>query len=87
MTDVTIYTTQLCGYCSAARRLLNHKGVAYNEIDVTFNREARADMMSKANGGRTTPQIFVGEHHVGGCDELYEMDEAGKLDILLASDE
>ena len=86
MTDVTIYSTQLCGYCAAARRLLKDKGVAYNEIDVTFNREARADMMSKLDGGHTTPQIFIGGIHVGGYDELYEMDQAGKLDILLAPD-
>lgn len=84
MTDVTIYTTALCGYCHAAKRLLKDKGVAYNEIDVTFDPTGRAAMTQRANGRRSVPQIFIGGTHVGGCDDLHDLDRAGKLDSLLA---
>lgn len=84
MTDVTIYTTVLCGYCHAAKRLLKEKGVAYNEIDVTYDPTGRAAMMQRAQGRRSVPQIFIGGTHVGGCDDLYELERAGKLDGLLA---
>ena len=83
MRPVEIYTSQLCGFCHAAKRLLAQKGVEYNEIDVGREPEKRAEMTQRANGGRTVPQIFVGDVHVGGCDELYAMDRAGKLDALL----
>ncbi|WP_420557437.1 glutaredoxin 3 [Roseovarius sp.] len=83
MRPVEIYTSQLCGFCHAAKRLLSQKGVDYTEIDVGREPEKRAEMTQRANGGRTVPQIFVGDVHVGGCDELYAMDRAGKLDALL----
>ena len=84
MRTVTIYTTKLCGYCFAAKRLLKQKGVAYDEIDVSFNGEARAAMTERANGVRSVPQIFIDDHHVGGCDELHDLERRGELDSLLA---
>ncbi len=84
MKPVEIYTTPLCGYCHAAKRLLTQKGVAYTEIDVSRDAALRTAMMQRSNGGRTVPQIFVGTTHVGGCDDLYAMDKADKLDLLLA---
>jgi glutaredoxin 3 len=84
MKPVEIYTTPLCGYCHAAKRLLTQKGVAFTEYDVSRDSDLRSTMMQRSNGGRTVPQIFVGETHVGGCDDLYALDDAGKLDPLLA---
>ncbi len=84
MKPVEIYTTPLCGYCHAAKRLLTQKGVAFTEVDVSRDPELRATMTRRSNGGRTVPQIFVGETHVGGCDDLYALDRAGRLDPLLA---
>lgn len=83
MANVTIYTRQMCGFCVAAKRLLDQKGVSYEEIDATFDQDRRAEMMERSNGGRTFPQIFVGDVHVGGCDELYALDRKGGLDPLL----
>lgn len=84
MADVTLYTRQFCGFCTAAKRLLDGKGVAYTEHDATFSPDLRQEMIGKANGRATFPQIFVGEVHVGGCDELHALDRSGKLDPLLA---
>lgn len=84
MADVTIYTRMMCGYCSAAKRLLDSKGVAYTEHDASFSPELRKEMIQRANGRTTFPQIFVGDVHVGGCDDLYDLDERGRLDPLLA---
>ncbi|MCB1481184.1 MAG: glutaredoxin 3 [Rhodobiaceae bacterium] len=84
MKDVTIYTQALCGYCTAAKRLLERKGAQFTEIDVTFDPEKRAVMRERAGGRNSAPQIFIGETHVGGCDDLYELDERGGLDPLLA---
>jgi glutaredoxin 3 len=84
MKPVEIYTTPLCGYCHAAKRLLTGKGVAFTEIDVSRDPDLRAAMTRRSNGGRTVPQIFVGETHIGGCDDLYALDGAGRLDPLLA---
>ena len=84
MQPVTIYTTQLCGFCHAAKRLLTQKGVAFDEVDVAMNPDKRQEMMTRA-GRHTVPQIFVGETHVGGCDDLYDLERAGKLDPLLAA--
>ena len=84
MKPVEIYTSPLCGYCHAAKRLLTQKGVAFTDYDVSRDNDLRATMMQRSNGGRTVPQIFVGETHVGGCDDLYALDDAGKLDPLLA---
>jgi glutaredoxin 3 len=85
MRPVEVYTTPICPYCLAAKRLLQKKGVEYSEIDVSRDPTLREAMIQRARGRRTVPQIFVGEVHVGGCDELYDLDQAGKLDPLLAS--
>ncbi len=85
MKDVEIYTSPLCGFCHAAKRLLTSKGVEFQEIDVSRAPERKPEMIQRANGGRTVPQIFVGDVHVGGCDELYALEREGKLDQLLAS--
>jgi glutaredoxin 3 len=84
MVDVTIYTRMMCGYCSAAKRLLERKGVAYTEHDASFSPELRQEMISRAHGRTTFPQIFVGNHYVGGSDELHELERQGRLDALLA---
>jgi glutaredoxin 3 len=84
MPAVEIYTTPFCGFCHAAKRLLAQKGVSFTEIDVAAQPDRRAEMVARANGGRTVPQIFVGGRHVGGCDALYALERAGKLDALLA---
>lgn len=85
MTTVEIYTSPLCGFCHAAKRLLNEKGVSFSEVDVLREPGRKAEMITRANGGRTVPQIFVGETHVGGCDDLFALERAGKLDSLLAA--
>ncbi len=85
MPAVTIYTTSWCPYCRAAKDLLQQKGVAFEEIDVERARGARGEMAKRA--GRTSvPQIFVGERHVGGCDDLYALDDRGELERLLKAD-
>ncbi|MEL6679777.1 MAG: glutaredoxin 3 [Pseudomonadota bacterium] len=85
MKPITIYTTPICGFCSAAKRLLTTKGAVFTEIDVMRDPTKKAEMVQRANGGRTVPQIFIGEEHVGGCDDLYALDRAGKLDGMLAA--
>ncbi len=85
MKNVEIYTSPLCGFCHAAKRLLNQKGVSFQEVNVLAQPGRKAEMITRANGGRTVPQIFIGETHVGGCDDLYELERAGKLDSLLAA--
>lgn len=85
MKQIDIYTSAFCGFCHAAKRLLNSKGVEFNEIDVGRNPGMRGEMMARSNGGHTVPQIFIGDTHVGGCDELYALERAGKLDPLLAN--
>ncbi|MGR3635964.1 MAG: glutaredoxin 3 [Shimia sp.] len=85
MSAVEIYTSPLCGFCHAAKRLLNQKGVEYSEVDVLANPDRKPEMIQRANGGRTVPQIFVGETHVGGCDDLFALERAGKLDTLLSA--
>ncbi|MEL6618833.1 MAG: glutaredoxin 3 [Pseudomonadota bacterium] len=85
MKAVEIYTSPLCGFCHAAKRLLNEKGVDFTEVDVLQQPERKAEMVQRANGGRTVPQIFVGDMHVGGCDDLYALERSGKLDPLLAA--
>jgi glutaredoxin 3 len=81
---VVIYTKASCPYCIAAKDLLRSKGAAFEEISVDGNRAGQMAMAEKANGRSTVPQIFVGGAHVGGCDDLYELDDAGRLDALLA---
>lgn len=85
MKQVEIYTSPYCGYCHAAKRLLDAKGVEFREFDVTTSNDLRAEMNQRSNGGRTVPQIFIGDYHVGGCDELYALERAGKLDAALAA--
>jgi glutaredoxin 3 len=84
MPSVTIYTTAFCGFCHSAKRLLAYKGVEFQEIDVSSDRVRRDDMVRRAGGRRTVPQIFIGERHVGGCDDLYALEAKGELDGLLA---
>ncbi|MCC2649989.1 MAG: glutaredoxin 3 [Microvirga sp.] len=83
MTAITIYTKGWCPYCSAAKKLLTEKGAEFTEIDIEKKPEARAEMIQKAKGRSTVPQIFVGEKHVGGCDDLYDLDDRGQLEPLL----
>jgi glutaredoxin 3 len=83
MQPVEIYTSPLCGFCHAAKRLLNQKGVVFSEVDIMANPSRRSEMMDRAHGRHTVPQIFIGETHVGGCDDLYALERAGKLDDLL----
>ncbi|MCP8896005.1 glutaredoxin 3 [Shinella daejeonensis] len=85
MASVVIYTRQFCGYCSAAKRLLDSKGVAYEEHDATHAPALREEMTQRTNGRRTFPQIFIGDRHVGGCDDLHALDRSGELDALLAA--
>ncbi|MBM2321875.1 MULTISPECIES: glutaredoxin 3 [Marivita] len=85
MPQIEIYTSPLCGFCHAAKRLLTQKGATFTEIDVLANPDRKPEMIQRANGGRTVPQIFIGETHVGGCDDLYALDRTGKLDPLLAA--
>ena len=82
---IEIYTTRYCPYCHAAKRLLSRKGVVYTEIDVSGDPQMRRDMMARANGRTTVPQIFIGSTHLGGCDDLYALDEVGTLDQLLGA--
>jgi glutaredoxin 3 len=84
MPPVEVYTTPYCPYCTAAKDLLRRKGVAFTEINVLGNRELRRKMVERAQGRTTVPQIFIGATHIGGCDELYALDETGELDPLLA---
>lgn len=83
MAQVTIYTTPICPYCQMAKQLLARKGAAFEEIDVMRQPALRAEMEAKS-GRRTVPQIWIGERHVGGCDDLYELEAKGGLDPLLA---
>ena len=86
MPPVEIYTTRYCPYCHAAKALLKRKGVDFHEIDVGADRALRSQMMDRAHGGYTVPQIFIGTVHVGGSDDLHALDAAGRLDPLLAGE-
>lgn len=83
MQAVTIYTTRICPYCISAKQLLQKKGASYTEIPVDASEEKYQEMLARAKGLRTVPQIFIGNTHVGGRDDLYALDKAGKLDDLL----
>lgn len=85
MRAVTIYTTSWCPYCSAAKALLRRKDVAFAEIDIEAVEGARREMVSRAGGRTSVPQIFIGDEHVGGCDDLHALERAGRLDPLLAA--
>jgi glutaredoxin 3 len=82
MPPVTVYTRALCPYCTRALSLLKHKGVEVNQIDVTFDGAKREEMIQRS-GRRTYPQIFIGDKHVGGCDDLHDLDSRGRLDPML----
>ncbi len=84
MKKVTVYSSTRCPYCVKAKWLLDSKNVQYEEIDITDDDEARLKLIEKSNGMRTVPQIFIDEIHVGGCDDLYELENKGKLDTMLA---
>jgi glutaredoxin 3 len=86
MPPVEIYTTRWCPYCAMAKSLLKRKGVDFMEIDLSGHRERRSEMIERANGRMTVPQIFVGSMHVGGSDDLHALERAGKLDALLAGE-
>ena len=83
MPPVTMYSRSWCPYCTAAKRLLTQKGVAFTEIDIESEAGARQEMIQRAGGRTSVPQIFIGERHVGGCDDLYALDDRGQLDPLL----
>jgi len=84
MAKVEIYTSPFCGYCHRAKQLLRQKGVSFVEIDVMVDCDKKQEMIVRAQGGRTVPQIFIDERHIGGCDDLYALDQQGGLDPLLA---
>ncbi len=85
MTRIILYTTPFCGYCRAAKRLLADKALDFEEIDVAFDDDKRAEMIDRARGQRTVPQIFIHGRHIGGYDELAMLERAGKLDAWLAA--
>ncbi|WCT72128.1 glutaredoxin 3 [Sphingomonas naphthae] len=85
MPKVEIYTKMFCPYCTRAKKLLTDKGVAFEEYDITMGGAKRDEMLARANGGRTVPQVFIGDTHVGGSDDLAAMERQGKLDELLAA--
>ncbi|AZZ99479.1 glutaredoxin 3 [Pseudoalteromonas rubra] len=84
MSQVVIYTKDYCPYCHRAKALLDSKGVTYTEYDIGAQPELREEMISKANGGHTVPQIFIKEQHIGGCDDMMALESQGKLDALLS---
>ena len=83
MQKVELYTKGYCPFCVRAKSLLTHKGVTFTDIEIDKNPEQRPTMIERANGRSTVPQIFIGETHVGGCDDLFALESAGKLDALL----
>jgi glutaredoxin 3 len=83
MPSITIYTKGWCPYCVAAKKLLDEKGAAFTEIDIEKKPGARAEMVQKAGGRTTVPQVFINGKHVGGCDDLYALDDRGELELLL----
>ena len=85
MQPVEIYTSPLCGFCHRAKQLLSAKGISFTEYDVLKQPQLKSEMMDRSGGRYTVPQIFVGETHVGGCDDLFALERAGKLDPLLAA--
>ena len=83
MSKITIYTTDICPYCVRAKDLLKNKGLKYKEINVTNNQKERELLIKKTNGQRTVPQIFIDNKHIGGCDDLIEINNSGKLDKII----
>jgi glutaredoxin 3 len=84
MLPIVVYTTPYCSYCLSAKALLRRKGIEFTEINIANAPDRRAEMVERANGLTTVPQIFIGSDHVGGCDELHALEGTGKLDSLLA---
>lgn len=82
---VEVYTWRSCPFCITAKQLLSNKGVEFTEYSIDGDESARSQMARRANGQRSVPQIFINDQHIGGCDDMYELDEQGKLDELLAS--
>ena len=87
MSKVEIYSSRTCGFCHMAKRLFFSKTVQFTEYDVTFDPSKQVEMEQRSKGGRTVPQIFIGGIYIGGCNDLYELDQRGKLDILLSADQ
>lgn len=87
MPNIEVFSSTFCPYCDRAKALLKKKGVAFTEINIETESSRRDEMIARAGGRRTVPQIFIGKTHVGGCDDLYALDRAGKLDPLLRSEE
>jgi len=85
MKKVEIYTTPICGYCARAKKLFAQKGISYSETNVMVRPAKRAEMMQRSRGRHTVPQIFIGNKHIGGCDELLALERKGKLDAMLAA--
>lgn len=85
MATVEIYTKPTCGFCHMAKRLLTTKNVSFAEVNITAQPEKRAEMIQRANGGTTVPQIFIDGRHIGGCDDLFALENAGKLDAMIAA--
>ncbi|HEV7369950.1 glutaredoxin 3 [Arenibaculum sp.] len=83
MAEIVVYTSPFCGYCHRAKRLLTEKGVEFEEVDVMQNPRRRPEMVERAGGRTSVPQIFIDGEGIGGCDDLYELDRAGKLDAML----
>ena len=83
MKKITLYSSRTCGFCRAAKNLLDEKGISYKEIDISSDPELRGQMMTKANGNRTVPQIFINDAHLGGFSDLYSLQQSGTLDKLL----
>ncbi len=85
MAKIEVYSTQTCPYCVKAKNLLSGKGAEYTEVDVTTDFDARQALVERANGMRTVPQIFINDQHIGGFDDLNELDQKGELDALLSA--
>ncbi|WP_296577618.1 glutaredoxin 3 [Phreatobacter sp.] len=85
MPEIVVYTKDYCPYCHAAKELLRKKGAAFTEVDIQKHPDRRAEMIQKAGGRTTVPQIFIGGRHVGGCDDIHALDGAGKLDPMIAA--
>ncbi|MFQ3196837.1 MAG: glutaredoxin 3 [Paraglaciecola sp.] len=85
MSKVELYTSGYCPFCHRAKALLEQKGIAFDEYRIDVQPELRAEMIERANGGYTVPQIFIGSQHIGGCDEMFALESQKKLDTLLAA--
>jgi glutaredoxin 3 len=87
MAKVEIYTSPLCGFCHAAKRLLDQKGIQFEEFDVMFKPALKKEMMVRAEGRQTVPQIFIDDTGIGGCDELHALEASGQLDVMLSAEQ